>query len=144
MKRFFIGYRPLSSDLASLLLRLIFGGLFIWTGWVKIDNYDKYIGMMQDYIGIGARLSYNLVIFAEFFCGILVTLGILTRLAVLPIIFAMIVVYFIALKTQPFEQKEIALVFLVMGVVIFIMGSGRFSIDYIFQNKKPSAERRMV
>src|SRR5689334_3206691 len=145
MKRFFVGCTPLSADLGALLLRLLFGGLFIWTGWMKIDGYDKYVGMMQDYIGIGPKLSYNLVIFAEFFCGILVVLGILTRLAVIPIIFTMIVVFFIALKAQPFLEKQYPFALLIMGVIIFIIGSGRFSVDYLFQrNKKPSAERRMV
>jgi putative oxidoreductase len=144
MKKFFIGYRPLSADLGALLLRLLFGGLFIWYGWQKIEGYDKYIGMMQDYIGIGGRLSYNLVIFAEFFCGILITLGIVTRLAVLPVIFSMIIVIFCALKAQSFQEKQLPFVFLIMGVIIFIMGSGRFSADRLFQKTKPSAERRMV
>src|SRR5690349_16971650 len=106
MRKIILGSNPLTTDLGILLLRLLFGGLFIWSGWMKIEGYDKYIGMMQDYIGIGARLSYNLVIFAEFFCGILVVLGVLTRLAVIPIIFTMIVVFFIALKSQSFLEKQ--------------------------------------
>ena len=144
MRNFFLKCQPLSADFAALLLRLLFGVLFIWYGWMKIDGYDKYIGMMPDYLGIGSRLSYNLVIFAEFFCGILVALGILTRLSVIPIIFSMIIVFFVALKAQTFEQRQLPFVFLVMGVIIFIMGSGRFSIDYLFKKTKPSAERRMV
>ncbi len=137
MKNFIVGPRPLSTDAAALLLRLLLGGLFIWHGWMKIDMYNTYLPMMQDVIGIGAKLSYNLVIFAEFFCGILVTLGFLTRLSVIPILFSMCVAYFKAHAADPFDKKELVFLFIGLSVIVFIMGSGKYSVDNIlFRNKK--------
>ncbi|KIC89620.1 DoxX family protein [Flavihumibacter sp. ZG627] len=124
----------LHTDLATLLLRLIVGGLFIRYGWMKIVNYDQILPMFGDIIGIGSRLSFNLVIFAEFFCAILVVLGLVTRLAIIPIFITMTVVFFIAHANDPFDAKAIAFVYWLLCFVIFILGSGKYSLDkYIFR-----------
>ncbi|HMK25459.1 MAG TPA: DoxX family protein [Chitinophagaceae bacterium] len=136
MKNKILSTQSLHADLGKLLLRLIFGGLFIYIGYGKIEHYDQYLPMFKDYIGLGVKTSYNLVIFAEFFCGILVTIGLFTRLAVIPILIAMIVVYFIALKGQGFNDKQLALLFLILSLVIFILGSGKYSVDALLFRKK--------
>lgn len=124
----------LNTDLATLLLRLIVGGLFIRYGWMKIVNYDQILPMFGDIIGIGSRLSFNLVIFAEFFCAILVVLGLVTRLAIIPIFITMTVVFFIAHANDPFDAKAISLIYWLLCFVIFILGSGKYSLDkYIFR-----------
>lgn len=124
----------LNTDLATLLLRLIVGGLFIRYGWMKIVNYDQILPMFGDIIGIGSRLSFNLVIFAEFFCAILVVLGLVTRLAIIPIFITMTVVFFIAHANDPFDAKAIAFIYWLLCFVIFILGSGKYSLDkYIFR-----------
>jgi putative oxidoreductase len=137
MKNVIIGTRPLNTDIAALFLRLLFGGLFIWHGWTKIDMYTTYQPMMKDIIGLGAKLSYDLVIFAEFGCGILVTLGFLTRLTVIPIWFTMCIAYFIAHGKDAFQMKELVFVFLGLSIIIFIMGSGKYSLDHLLFKNKP-------
>lgn len=126
----------LNTDIATLMLRLIFGGLFIYHGFSKILAYNDILPKFGDIIGIGSTLSFNLVIFAEFGCGIFVTIGLLTRLTVLPISFTMIVAFFIAHANDPFARKELALIFLLLSVVIFILGSGKYSIDKLLFKKK--------
>ncbi|HEY6062343.1 MAG TPA: DoxX family membrane protein, partial [Chitinophagaceae bacterium] len=71
MKNKILSAQPLQADLGILLLRLVFGGLFIYIGFGKIEHYHQYMPMFKDYTGLGIKTSYNLVIFAEFFCGIL-------------------------------------------------------------------------
>lgn len=139
MNNFLLRYPSLHTDLAALLLRLIFGGLFIYHGYNKIIEYDKIAAMFGDPIGIGSRLSFNLLIFAEFFCGILVTVGLLTRLAVIPIFIAMIVAYFVAHAKDPFNVKQLAFVFMTLSLVVFVLGSGRFSLDRLFQRSRTAA-----
>ena len=121
--------RSLNSDLATLLLRLIFGGLFVRYGYMKFANYDQILPMFGDIIGIGAKLSFNLVIFAELVCGFLVLIGLLTRLSVIPIFITMIVAYFVAHAKDPFDVKQVAFIFLLLSIVIFISGSGKYSVD---------------
>ena len=136
MKNKIFSYSPLSADAAALLLRLVFGGLFIYHGYTKLVAYNEILPRFPDLIGIGAKTSFILVIFAEFFCGILVTIGLLTRLAVIPILITMAVAFFIAHAKDNFNVKELALIYLLLSFVIFILGGGRYSLDkLIFKNK---------
>lgn len=136
MKNRILHYQPLNTDVAALFLRLIFGGLFVYYGYSKIAAYDQILPMFGDIIGIGSKLSFHLVIFAEFFCGILVTIGFLTRLSVIPIFITMAVAYFIAHANDPFTAKAIVFVFMLLSIVIFVLGSGKFSVDrLLFRNR---------
>ena len=133
-----LSYQSLHTDLAALFLRLIVGGLFFaHHGYQKILNYDKILPMFGDIIGIGSKLSFNLLIFAEFFCAFFVLIGFLTRVTVIPILIAMAVAFFIAHVKDPFDVKTLPLVYLLLPVVIFVLGSGKFSLDrLIFKNKR--------
>lgn len=126
----------LDTDLAALLLRLILGGLFVRYGYMKISNYDQILPMFGDIIGIGAKLSFQLVIFAEFFCAILVLVGLVTRLSVIPIFITMMVAFFIAHANDPFDSKALPLVYGLLCIVVFILGSGKYSVDrFLFGNR---------
>ena len=135
MKNQLLSYQPLSIDLAALLLRLIFGGLFVYYGYNKLIAYDSMLAQFPDLIGIGSKTSLILVIFAEFFCGFFVLIGLLTRLTVIPIFITMVVAYFIAHANDPFQNKGLPFVFLLLSVVIFVIGSGRFSADKLILQK---------
>lgn len=96
---------------------------------MKLSSYNEILPNFPDLIGIGSKLSFILVIFAEFVCGFLVAIGLLTRLSVIPIFITMIVAFFIAHANDPFQEKALAFVFLFLSIVIFVLGSGRFSVD---------------
>lgn len=129
MKSKIISCQSLNTDLAALVLRLIFGGLFIRYGYMKLIGFDEILPMFGDIIGIGSKLSLILVIFAEFFCGIFVTIGLLTRVSVIPIFITMVVAFFIAHGADPFDAKALAFVFLILSLVVFLLGSGKYSVD---------------
>jgi putative oxidoreductase len=135
MKNKLLSSKSWNNDLAALFVRLILGGLFIYHGWQKIDDYDKIAPMFKGYLGMGPNLSFNMVIFAEFFCGILVVIGLFTRLAVIPIIITMMVVVFIVSKGSPFQKKELAVLFLALCLPVFFMGGGKYSVDRIIFKK---------
>jgi len=128
-------YRSINTDVAALLLRLIVGGLFIRYGYNKVMAYDQILPMFGDIIGIGAKLSFNLVIFAELFCGFLVLMGIFTRLSIIPIFIIMAVAFFIAHAKDAFDVKALAFVFLFLSIVIFVLGSGKYSVDRLMYKK---------
>lgn len=131
-------YRPLNIDLAALLLRITIGGIFIYYGYIKLSGYSEILKMFGDPIGIGTKLSLQLVIFAEFFCGAFVLLGFFTRLTIIPIMVTMTVAYFVAHANDPFLTKHTVLVYLFLSLVIFTLGSGRFSIDRLLFKKSPN------
>lgn len=132
---------PLNTDLSILLLRLFFGGMFAYYGWGKIQNYDAILPQFGDIIGIGPKLSFNLVIFGEFVCGILIALGLFTRLSVVPSFITMVVAFFVAHGNDPFENKIPAFTYLILSVIIFINGSGKYALDaLLFREKEPNNE----
>jgi putative oxidoreductase len=126
----------LDTDLATLLLRVIFGGMFIYHGYPKLANYSQMVEMFGDPIGIGNQLSVILTIFGEFVCGILIVLGLLTRFAVVPVFITMLVVLFVVLAKAPFTDKMLPFVYLFLCVVLFILGSGKYSMDAALFNKR--------
>lgn len=126
----------LNTDLASLILRLIFGGLFIYYGYMKIDMFNQYASMFPNYLGIGNKPTYILVTCCEFLGGILLVLGLFTRLAIIPIFIIMIVAFLVAHKNDPFNAKQLVFVYIFLCAVIFLLGSGRFSTDnLLFKNR---------
>ena len=132
-----LSYRSLNTDLATLFIRLLFGGLFMYYGYTKLIAYNEILPMFKDYIGIGSKLSLILVIFAELVCGFFVLIGFVTRLAIIPIFITMAVAYFMAHANDPFTVKQIAFVYLCLCPVIFLLGSGSYSVDKIlFKNRR--------
>ena len=55
--------------------------------------------------------------------------GLGTRLAAVPRAFTMIVVLFVVHDSEPWQQKELAALYLTVYAVIIIAGAGRFSLD---------------
>ena len=131
-----LNYRSLNSDLAILILRLTFGGLFVYHGYSKVIAFNDILPHFEDIIGIGPKLSFILLIFAELVCGFLVAIGLFTRLAVVPIFIAMVVAYFIAHAKHGFNEKELAFIFLVLCVAVFVAGSGKYSVDKLIQKDR--------
>lgn len=136
MKNKLLNPQSLNTDVATLFLRLIFGGLFVYYGYQKVVAFNDISPNFPDLIGIGGKLSFILVIFAELGCGLFVLVGFLTRLTIIPIFITMFVAYFIAHANDPFTVKQIAFVYLLLAIVIFVLGSGKYSIDNVlFKNK---------
>lgn len=70
-----------------------------------------------------------LAVFAEFVCSILVILGLVTRLAVIPIMITMATAVVFAHANDPFGVKEKPLLFLVVFTFLLLVGPGRYSVD---------------
>lgn len=124
------------SDLAKLLLRLSFGlCLALAHGLGKLTSFSEYAASFPNPLGFGSAPSMALVIFAEFFCGILVALGLFTRLSTLPILIVMATAFFKIHAGQSWDNKEAAFLYGMAFVCISLLGSGRFSLDYLFFKK---------
>ena len=89
-----------------------------------------------DPYGLGATVSLALAVFAEFFCSLLVVTGTFTRLATIPLIVTMLTAFLLIHGADPFPRKELALMYLVPFVTLFVTGPGRFSVDYLILNRK--------
>jgi len=133
-----------SSSLQSLLLlatRLLWGALFAQAGWGKLMNVQESASSFRE-IGIPfPELSVYLAGGAEFFCGLLLVVGLASRLAALPLIIVMIVAYMTAdrevvanIFSEPLKFIHASpFTFLFSSLIILIFGPGKFSIDYLLE-----------
>lgn len=129
MKRLFsIKYSDNGITFATLLLRLAMGGLIIPHGYSKLINFAAKSSTFTDPFHIGHATSMALVIFAEFFCGVFVVLGLFTRLACIPLIITMAVIVFLINKGN-FGEAELAALFLAGFMALLFTGAGKISID---------------
>lgn len=118
-----------SFDTGALLLRLTAGVTIFWQhGLVKLMQFGELSTTFPDPIGVGHTLSLTLLLFAELVCAALVVLGLWTRVATIPLIIAMAVAAFLANGDQPFAKQELSFVYMMMFIVIFFLGSGRYSL----------------
>lgn len=117
--------------MAMLILRLCFGILIAHHGYDKLIHFSEMQNTFMNFMGLGSKISLSLTIFAEFFCGILVVVGLLTRLACIPLVIAMAVAFFMAMHGDAFGHGEVALVYLAAFLSILFAGPGRISIDGI-------------
>ena len=130
MKRLFsINYSDNGISFATLLLRLALGGLMIPHGYSKLINFASKSATFSDPFHIGHSTSMALVIFAEFFCGVFIVLGLLTRLAWVPLIIAMGVAVFQIHKGDFFGEAEKATLFLMGFLALLFTGPGKVSMD---------------
>jgi len=118
-------------NIGLLLFRFAIGGFMMVHGWQKLTNFDALSAVFPDPIGVGSSVSLALIIFAEFFCSILIVFGLLTRLATLPLIIGMIVAAFVIHGNDPFSVKELSLFYLSLYFALAFLGGGKYSADYL-------------
>ena len=137
MLRFLFPYKvyPKSVSLMLLCLRVLFGGLMMWHGILKIENFVSLVDNFPNPIGLGSRFSLYLAIFAEVICSAAVIVGAFYRLALIPLICTMGVAMIIVHNGQSFAAKELALIFMSMFVLMFCMGAGEYSLDNIIAKR---------
>lgn len=125
--------KPDDKNISVLLLtfRIVFGVLLMSHGIQKLCNFHELSAVFPDPIGLGSNTSLILAIFAEFLCSAAFVIGLLYRLATIPMIFTMGVACFVAHAHDPFSVKELAFVYLVVFIIMYIAGPGKYSIDYV-------------
>jgi putative oxidoreductase len=116
-------------SIALLILRITAGGLIIPHGYSKLMSFASRSSSFSDPYHIGSSTSMALIIFAEFFCGALVVLGLLTRLACIPLIIGMGTVVFMINHGNLTGKNETPVLFLGCFIVLLITGPGKASID---------------
>lgn len=126
-----------------LLMRLYWGISFVLAGKGKLLNVERTAGFFAD-LGIPlAKASAVLVGSVEFFGGLLLVLGLFSRLAALPLATIMIVAFATVHKaslTVLFQHPDVALkeepfLFLLICLIVIAFGSGKFSLDSLLKKK---------
>lgn len=131
-----------NTDIGILLLRLGVGGLMLTHGIPKLQRlFGSEPITFGDPLGIGVEATLTLVVFSEVICSVLIIVGLATKLAAIPLFITMFVAFFIVHADDPFQRKELALFFLIVYVVLFFTGSGKYSLDHYFLKRKEEKEK---
>ena len=132
------------NELSITLLRVVLGLMFAYHGYLKLFVAGALPGTAKFFAGLGIPLAnYAAVLVAcvEFFGGILLILGFITRLASVVLIIEMLVAFFkVHLKqgyiiSQNVYGYEYIVLILTTLVVILINGPGKLSVGKMFKNK---------
>jgi uncharacterized membrane protein YphA (DoxX/SURF4 family) len=132
-----LGSSPLgrTADLGPLFIRLGVGLIFAWHGWVKLDNgVSNLAGLLASLNVPYPEVVAWLQVIAEGVGGLLLIVGLLTRLVTLPLI-AIMVGAIMLVKAElgfigvdiPGYEYDIALIAGLLGLLF--IGPGRLSLD---------------
>ena len=128
--------RLMNADWVGIILRIIGGGFMLTHGipkLMKVMDGDMQFG---DPIGLGVGPSLFLTVFAEFFCALMILLGLGTRLASIPLFITMFVAAFLVHGSDPFQTKELALVYMSIYAALFLFGGGKYSVDNLIKKRQ--------
>lgn len=134
-----LGILENQKPLALLLGRLGVGLVFLSTGWGKVHNVEKVTQFFTE-LGIPAPGFHAVLVgWSELLCGAALVIGLLTRLATIPLIVSMIVAILTAKRADihgffdlvAFEEFT----YLVLLVMIAILGPGNWAVDRYLAKK---------
>jgi putative oxidoreductase len=127
--------RASSEDLGKLLLRVTVGGLMLFHGIAKLQHGVGFIEGMLEGKGLPAFLAYGAYV-GEVIAPLLLLVGFQTRIAGAVLAFNMVTAIGLAHANQLFDLNahggwaiELAAFFLLGGLCIALLGSGRFALD---------------
>ena len=137
MKTFFrVAVASDETDIALLGARFGIAALMLTHGIPKlIMLFSGQPIQFPPVLGMSAEFSLALAVAAEVLCSILVLIGFGTRLVVIPLAITMIIAAFLIHGNDPLSVKEPALQYLLVYVVLFLTGSGKYSLDYLWQGR---------
>lgn len=121
--RVFIGFAMLSHGFPKLQM-LLEGG--------KIEFYD--------FIGLGPLVTLVLTVIAEFVCSIFLILGLFTRISLGFLVFTMVIAAFVVHGADPFEKREMSLIYLCVYLLLMAFGAGKVSVDHMIEKRKRASD----
>lgn len=147
MKKIFSNsIEPFNLSLGIFLIRVIIGVLMAFLGYEKLIHFNEMAASdfwtkNVSFLGMSGSIALGLTVFAEFFCSLLLTIGLFTRLSLIPLIICM---GYIVVSIAQFAVLESgdhgtnvnsAFVYLVIYIGLFFTGAGKYSLDYMIGKK---------
>lgn len=127
-------FRGKGVSVLILALRLFFGVLFFVHGMDKMMNFNQLSLNFPSVLGLGSYTTLMLAVFCEFCCSLFLIAGFLQRLILIPMIISMGVAFF-DVHDAILPDGELALIYMVVFFVLFLVGPGRFSLDCLIDKR---------
>ena len=115
-------------------------------GYEKLTHFSEmaasdFWAKNVSFLGMTGKFPLALTIFAEFFCSLLLILGLFTRFALIPLLICMgyiiVNVAQLSIINQGDNGLEInsAFTYLVIYIALFLSGTGNYSIDKLISKR---------
>jgi putative oxidoreductase len=136
-------FRGKGVSLLILVVRVVFGVLFFTHGLDKMINFNYLVDTYPSVLGFGSYTTLMVSIFCEFCCSLFLIAGLLDRIMTLPMIVAMGVAFF-DIHDAMMPEGELALIYFIVFIILFLVGPGRYSLDYLIdiRFKKENADKK--
>ncbi|MES2620636.1 MAG: DoxX family protein [Bacteroidota bacterium] len=122
-------------NISLLILRVTAGVLMAHHGYQKLSNFSSIEPKFMEFMGLSKSISLGLVVGAEFFCSLLLIIGLGTRFALVPLVITMVVAVFKAHSGEIFGDGETAFLYLAIYVTLLLKGAGKYSADHYLFSK---------
>jgi putative oxidoreductase len=145
MIKTFLSYQPIWQQSGITIIRIIVGLLMAYHGFEVFDSkvmkeyatWDSFKGLSSPalwvYVGKGSELV----------AGVLLMLGLFTRLAAVVLIITMLYISFFVGHGKIWYEDQHPFLFVLLGLVFIFCGPGKFSLDYVlFEGKDPKTISR--
>lgn len=127
-------FRGKGVSLVLLIIRCFFGVLFFMHGLDKMSNFNDLTYTFPSILGLGSYMTLMLAIFSEFACSLFLMAGCITRIILIPMIISMAVAFF-DIHDAIMPEGELALIYFIVFICLFLTGPGRYSVDYLIDMK---------
>lgn len=121
-------------NITLLVIRVGIALLMLGHGIPKLQMLITGDIQFPGVMGMSPTISLALAVFAEFLCSILLLIGLLTRYAVIPLILTMLTAVLVIHGDDPFAKQELGILYLLVYLVLFVLGSGKLSFDAVLRS----------
>jgi putative oxidoreductase len=136
----------INADLGLLLIRLIIGLLMACYGYQKLIHFQEmaasdFWAKDVSFLGMHGAFPLALTVFAEFFCSLLLIVGLFTRLSLIPLLICMAYIFLVVFPGSMVSNGENGVefnntfVYFIIYLALFFTGPGKYSLDYKFLKK---------
>ena len=127
-------FRGKGVSVLIMALRIFFGVLFFVHGMEKLMNFQQLSISFPSVLGFGSYTTLMLAIFSEFCCSLFLIAGLMQRIVLIPMIISMGVAFF-DVHDAILPEGELALIYMIVFFVLFLVGPGRYSLDYLIDTR---------
>lgn len=129
------------SDVVLLIVRLLVGFAMLSHGFPKLQMLMSGEEIQFfNFLGLGAKTSLFLTVFAEFVCSIFLILGLFTRWAAFFLLFTMLIAVLVVHAPDGFDKKEMGMLYASIYMIYLALGPGKYSIDTMINRGKRKSE----
>lgn len=118
-----------------LVIRLWMANVFFVSGWLKVNNWENTLLLFTYEHPVPLMPPYMAAMMGTFFelaCPVALALGLLSRLATLPMLAMTAVIQFTYLDNIQHYYWA-----MLLGTLLFV-GPGKWSLDYVLSSRKPA------